>query len=51
MSFNPDASKQAKEIMFSRKLKKLNHANSTFNNSDVLQVPTHKYLGFILDEI
>ena len=32
MSFNPDPSKQAQEVIFSRKLKKVSHPPLVFNN-------------------
>ena len=37
MSFNPDPSKQAQEIIFSRKTKKTSHPSLRFNNSIVSQ--------------
>ena len=37
MSFNPDPSKQAQEVIFSRKIKKLPHLALDFNNINVLQ--------------
>ena len=39
MSFNPDPSKQAQEIIFSRKTKENFHPSSHFNNSIVSQFP------------
>ena len=33
MSFNPDPSKQAQEMIFSRKIKKPSHPVSIFNNN------------------
>ena len=38
MTFNPDRSKQAQEIKFSRKLKKATHPHLLFNNNNVSQV-------------
>ena len=37
MSFNPDPSKQAQEVIFSRRTKKLPHLVLVFNNINVLQ--------------
>ena len=48
MTFNPDRSKQAQEIIFSRKLKKATHSPLLFNNS-VSQVNFQTHLGVILD--
>ena len=49
MSFNRDPSKQAQEIIFSRKTKKISHPLLHFNNSIVSQTPYQKYLGIFLD--
>ena len=49
MSFNPDPNKQAQEVIFSRKLNKLDHPSLNFNNTVVIQSTTHKHLGMILD--
>ena len=49
MSFNPDPKKQAQEVIFSRKLNKLNHPSLNLNNTVVIQSTTHKHLGMILD--
>ena len=49
MTFNPDCSKQAQEIIFSRKLKKAAHPPSLFNNNYVSQVNSQIHLGIILD--
>ena len=49
MSFNPDPSKQAQEIIFSRKTKKICHPSLRFNNSIVSQSPYQKHLGIFLD--
>ena len=48
MTFNPDRSKQAQEIVFSRKLKKATHS-LLFNNNNVSQVNSQKHLVVILD--
>ena len=49
MSFSPDPSKQAQEVVFSRKLKKVPHPPLVFNNANVSQCKSQKYLGIILD--
>ena len=50
MSFNPNISKQAHEVIFSRKTKIVNHPNLLFNNIDVKKVNSQKHLGLILDK-
>ena len=49
MSFNPDQSKQAQEVIFTRKVKKVVHSPFFFNNKPVQQVSSQKHLGLILD--
>ena len=49
MSFNPDPSKQAQEVIFSRKLQKFFNPPLHFNNIEVTQLTTQKHLGMILD--
>ena len=49
MSFNPNPSKQAKEVIFSRKIKKLSHPSLVFNSNNVLQTSSQKHLGITLD--
>ena len=49
MNFNPDRSKQTKEVIFSRKLKKTTNPPLLFNNNIVSQVSSQKHLGVILD--
>ena len=49
MSFNPDPNKQAQEVIFSRKTKKINHPPLTFSKSTVSQSTSQKHLGVILD--
>ena len=49
MSFNPDPSKQAQEVIVSRKVNKDSHTPLTFNNSIVYQATSQKHLGIILD--
>ena len=39
LSFNPDHSKQAQKVIFSRKIKKLPHPSLNFNNNNALQMP------------
>ena len=49
MSFNPDRSKQAQEVIFSRKTSSQSHPVLTFDNSPVTETTHHKHLGLILD--
>ena len=49
MSFNPDPNKQAQEVIFSRKLKKVCHPPLRFNNNNVSQASSQKHLGLTLD--
>ena len=49
MSLNPDPSKQAQEVICSRKIKKLPHPLLVFNNNNVLQTSFQKHLGVTLD--
>ena len=49
MSFNPDPSKQAQKVIFSRKLQKFFYPPLHFNNMAVTQSTTQKHLGMILD--
>ena len=50
MSFNPDISKQAQEVIFSRKAIKASHPAVFFNDIPVARCLTHKHLGMYLDE-
>ena len=50
MIFNPDISKQAQEVVFSRKTDKVNHMPLTFNAIPVAQTSHQKHLGLYLDE-
>ena len=50
MSFNPDPSKQAHEVIFSRKRKKPFYPDLYFNQSKVVQISSQKHLGLFLDE-
>ena len=49
MSFNPDPSKQAQEVIFSRKRQNPNHDSIYFNHNLVNQFPSQKHLGMHLD--
>ena len=49
MIFNPDASKQAQEIVFSRKANASNHKTVYFNNVPVIRENIQKHLGLFLD--
>ena len=50
MSFNPDITKQAQEVIFSRKSKKTGHPTVYFNHAPVARTNCHKRLGMYLDE-
>ena len=50
MSFNPDPSKQAQEIIFSRKKMKSSHPSVYFNNIPFNSTSVHKHLGMLLDD-
>ena len=50
MIFNPDISKQAQEVVFSRKTDKVNHMPLTFNAIPVAQTSHQKHLGLYSDE-
>ena len=49
MSFNPDASKQAQEVILARKQAKSVHSDLVFNNTPVHQAHYQKHLGVYLD--
>ena len=49
MSFNPDLSKQAQEVIFSCKYSRVDHPSVTFHNSSVART-CQKQLGLYLDE-
>ena len=49
MSFNPDVSKQAQEVIFSRKKNIGNHPAVFFNNLPINRKSTQKHLGLLLD--
>ena len=50
MSFNPDISKQAHEVIFFRKRSVESHSPLTFNNIPVAQTNSQKHLGMHLDK-
>ena len=49
MSFNPDPTKPAEEILFSVKRKGPDHPPLFFNGTQVVRVTEHKHLGLTLD--
>ena len=49
MRFNPDPKKQAQEVIFSRKINKIDHPSLYFNQNSVKSSSTQKHLGMILD--
>ena len=49
MNFSLDPSKQAQEVIFSRKLQKLFYLVLHFNNISVTQSTTQKHLDMLLD--
>ena len=49
MIFNLDLTKQAQEVIFSKKLNKPVYLNLTFNNSQISQTKSQKHLGLVLD--
>ena len=48
--FNPDLSKQAQKVIFSRKTNKVSHPTTTFNTVPVAYTSCQKHLGLHLDE-
>ena len=50
MSFNPYRSKQAQEVIFSRKISIQSQPVLNFDNSPVIKTTPHKHLGLILDQ-
>ena len=50
MSVNPDLSKQAQEVLFSRKRLQVNTPNLHFKDSVLQKTTAQKHLGVILDE-
>ena len=49
MTFNPDLSKQAQEVIFSRKIKKFLHRTFLFRNIPLSNSLFQKHLGLTLD--
>ena len=49
-SFNPDPSKQAQEVIFSRKCTKEDHPPIYINDIPVTETTVQKYIGLYLDE-
>ena len=49
MNFNLDPSKQAQEVIFSRKLHDTNHNQVYFNHKSVKHIPFQKYLRLYFD--
>ena len=50
MLFNPDPTKPAQEVIFSKKKKIQTHPIISLNNIQVEKVPYQKHLGILLDE-
>ena len=50
MIFNPDLSKQAQEVTFSRKTNKISHPTTSFNTVPVACTSCQKHLGLHFDE-
>ena len=50
MLFNPDPSKPAQEVLFSRKKKTQIYPTISFNNVQVERASHHEHLGILLDE-
>ena len=48
MSLYPDPSKQAQEVIFTRKIENVVHPQIFFNDKPVQQVSSQKHLGIIL---
>ena len=49
MSFNPDPSKQVKEVIFSRKANQEYHLTLIFDINNVSETNSRKHLGVVLD--
>ena len=49
MSFNPDRTKQAQELIFSRKVQTTNHPPLFFNENILPKTTLQKHLGMFLD--
>ena len=50
MSFNPDKSKQAQEVIFSRKTQRVIHPPAIFSNMSVVRSSCQKHLSLFSDE-
>ena len=49
MNFNPDPTKQAQKVTFSRKAKEIYHPPLVFNNTSVSQSSSQKHFSVIID--
>ena len=49
MNFNPDATKQAQEVIFSQKLQNTNRPCLIFNHNTVILTESQKHLEIVLD--
>ena len=49
MTFNPDPSKPAEEVNFSRTLKTVPHPSTKFNSNPLSLCPAQKHLRLVLD--
>ena len=49
MNLNPDSTKQAQKVIFSRKLQNTNHPCLSFNHDTVSLTDSQKHLGIVLD--
>ena len=49
MSFNPDITKPAQEVIFPQKSNKIDHPKVYFNHAPVAHTNCHKHLGMYLD--
>ena len=47
MRFNPDPNKQAQEVIFSRKINKIDHPPLYFNQNLVKPSSSHRHLGMV----
>ena len=50
MLFNPDPSKQAIKVLFSRRATHTPHPVLTFNDNDICSKDSHRHLGMVLDK-
>ena len=49
--FDPDPKKQPQEVIFSRKINKIDYSLLYFNQNFVKSSSTHKHLGIVLDTL